>query len=140
MKHEFGVRAVLAVLVLILMVPVSLFAVRISSSEQEGALEKARTSIVEQVELRGTAQARFLESTHFALTAIAQAAAIREPNVNTCSEFLRGIDDQFPNYADLAFADVDGNLICRSDSDHRKISVADRTILPRCGTRAPNSA
>ena len=125
-KHELGVRAVLAVLVLILMAPISLFAVRISSSEQEGALEKARTSLVQQVELRGTAQARILESTRFALTAIAQAAAIREPSANTCNEFLRGIDEQFPNYADLGFADAQGNLVCRSDSDHRKISVADR--------------
>ena len=91
MKHEFGVRSIVAVLVLILMAPISLVAIRISSSEQEDALEKAGTSLVKQVELRATAQARFLEGMHFALTAIAQAAAIRDPNANTCSEFLRGI-------------------------------------------------
>ncbi|MHB1122084.1 MAG: ATP-binding protein [Ramlibacter sp.] len=125
-KYEIGMRAVLAVLVLTLMAPVSLLAIRISSSDREGALEKARASLLKRVELRGTAQARFFESTHFALTAIAQAVATREPNVTTCREFLRRIDEQFPNYADLGFADRDGNLVCRSDSDHGKISVADR--------------
>jgi hypothetical protein len=126
MKHEFGVRSVLAVLVLTLMAPISLVAIRISSSEQEDALEQARRNLVKQVELRGAAQARFLESVRFALTAIAQAAAIREPNADACSEFLRGIDEQFPDHADLGFADAQGNLVCRSDSDQRKLSVADR--------------
>lgn len=128
-KHEFGVRAILAVLVLILMAPASLVAIRISSSEQEDALEKTRTSLVEQVELRGTAQARFLESTHFALAGIAQAAAIREPDTNTCSELLRRVDDQFPNYMHLGFADAQGNLECRSDSGTEPVSVADRPFF-----------
>lgn len=128
-KHEFGVRAVLAVLVLILMAPVSLFAVRVSNSEQESALEKAQMSLVEQVELRGAVQARFLEGTHFALTGIAQSAAIREPDTNTCSALLRRIADQFPSYMYLGFADAQGNLTCRSDSGTEPVSIADRPFF-----------
>lgn len=128
-RYTFGVRATLILLVVISMAPVFFVVVQTSISEQDGALEKARASLRNQVQLRADSQEQLFEGVRHMLTAIAHSMPTRNKNPEKCNEYLRDINEYFPHYAHLGFADAAGNLVCRSAADRSVIHVADRTYF-----------
>ena len=126
MKHTFGVRPILILLVLISMVPVFVAIVQTSISEQDRAIEKATTSLRIQTQLRANSQEEMLEGVRHMLMVIAHAPAIRNPEPEACSEYLRDLNEHFPQYANFGFADPFGNTVCRSARDRRTIYLGDR--------------
>ena len=126
MKNTFGVRPILILLVLISMVPVFVAIVQTSISEQDRAIEKAMTGLRIQTQLRANSQEEMLEGVRHMLTVIAHAPAIRNSQPEPCSQYLRDLNEHFPQYANLGFADIQGNATCRSAPDRRPVYLGDR--------------
>lgn len=60
------------------------------------------------------------------LNVIASAPVVLSGNMEACDEFLARVNETTPELSDLAVADADGNVVCRSSTIRAKISVADR--------------
>lgn len=126
MKFTFGVRATLVLLVLISVAPVLFVIVRTSLAEQDSALEKARIELRTHAQLRANAQEQLLEGVRHMLKAISHASPIRHDNTEQCNDYLRKLNQYFPHYSHLGFADRQGNLVCRSAPDRTAVYIGDR--------------
>lgn len=125
-RTVLGVRATLVTLVFVLTVPILCLLVHTSIVEQQSALETARLRLRTQTQLRAENQERLLEGVHHMLKVISHAAPLRNPVTPECSRYLRELHGFFPRYAHLAFADPQGNLVCRSTTGPGPIYVGDR--------------
>jgi len=129
MKTFFGVRAILMLLVLISMAPIFAVVIWTSAAEQGDAESDARRDLRAQVRLRAKAQEQMLHGTYQMLNAIAHAVAPGAENNERCDEYLRRLQEHFPNYAHLAFADLQGQIVCRAAADRRPVNIADRSYF-----------
>lgn len=126
LQNSFGVRTVLIVLVVVAMAPIFFVVVRTSVAERSSALEKATITLRNRVQLIANTQHQLFEGTRHMLTAVAYGGPMRNAALDTCSEYLRGVNGHFPQYANLGYADIKGKLVCRSISDGRPLYVGDR--------------
>jgi len=129
MKTFFGVRAILILLVLISMAPIFAVVIWASAAEQGDAESDARKDLRAQVRLRAKAQEQMLHGTHQMLNAIAHAVAPGAEYNERCNEYQRRLQEHFPNYAHLAFADLQGQIVCRAAADRRPVNIADRSYF-----------
>jgi len=129
MKTFFGVRAILILLVLISMAPIFAVVIWASAAEQADAMSDARKDLRAQVRLRAKAQEQMLHGTHQMLNAIAHAVAPGAEDSDGCDEHLQRLQRHFPSYGHLAFADLKGQIACRSAADRRPVFVGDRSYF-----------
>lgn len=126
MRCALRVRAVLVVPVLIALTPVFAILIQLSLSEQAGALEQARTSLRNQVQLMANGQQALLDGARDMLAPLGHAAFTRSGKPEACNAYLREVNELFPRYSHLGFADADGNVVCRSSTNLRPLNVGDR--------------
>ncbi|HXE51016.1 MAG TPA: ATP-binding protein [Ramlibacter sp.] len=126
MNYRLGVRATLVLLVLVFVIPILGLVVQTSISEQQSALEKARILLRLQAQLRADNQERLFEGVRHMLKVISSSRRLLNPVAEECSEYFRELKSFFPRYANLSFADAQGNMVCRSTSAEGPIYIGDR--------------
>ncbi|HKB55030.1 MAG TPA: PAS domain S-box protein, partial [Ramlibacter sp.] len=129
MRWSFGIRGTLVLLVVVCMAPVFVAAIYGSMQEQADSLRQARLDLRRVTELRAASQRQLLDSVRHMLIAVAHTAVTVLDRQPDCDRFLQGINEHFREYVDIAFADAQGNLSCRSVNVPTPISVADRAYF-----------
>ncbi|HEX2228799.1 MAG TPA: GAF domain-containing protein, partial [Candidatus Binatia bacterium] len=97
---------------LILMAVIPSFGVILYSATQHRELTagQAQRNTLAAARAIAAEQERFLENAHQFLVMLARVPQIRDTSKTACGKFLAGLLE--PIYADLALADVEGNLLC----------------------------
>jgi PAS domain S-box-containing protein len=125
-KPPWGVRAILILLVLVAVAPIFALVIHTSGLEQRHAIAQAKQELRSQVQLRARAQEQLIHGVRQMLTALAYGAPGAADSGPDCDARLRRVHQHFPTYAHLAFADLQGNIACRSASDQRPTYIGDR--------------
>lgn len=126
MRRALRVRTVLVIPVLIAVASMFAILIQLSLAEQADALDRARTSLRDHVQLMANDQQALLDSARDMLTPLGRAVFTRRAKPETCNTYLREVNELFPRYSHLGFAKADGNVVCRSSTNLKPLNVGDR--------------
>jgi PAS domain-containing protein len=130
LKHPFGLRAALIVLVLIAIAPVFAIVVRSSVSEQHAQLERAQASLRSVVELATAHQERRVDGAREMLAAIANSPGLAGDKWSGCAAYMKRLQANAPiDYGTFGVLDAQGNLACRSEPPRVAVNSADRQFF-----------
>jgi len=125
-KPPLGVRAILILLVLVAVAPIFALVLHTSALEQRHAIAQAKQELGSQVQLRAAAQEQLVYGVRQMLTALAYGAPSAADSGPDCDARMRRVHQHFPSFGHLAFADLQGNIACRSAPDQRPTYIGDR--------------
>lgn len=111
MRRALRVRTVLVIPVLIAVASMFAILIQLSLAEQADALDRARTSLRDHVQLMANDQQALLDSARDMLTPLGRAVFTRRAKPETCNTYLREVNELFPRYSHLGFAKADGNVV-----------------------------
>ena len=130
MIRTFGLRAALALLVLIAIAPVFGVVVQASLAEQRGRVERAEASLRAVVELGAAQQERFIDGARQLLAAIAYSPPVYGDDVQACAAYMRRLQQQYTDaYGTFGLLDAQGGLTCRASPPPAPVNSKDRMFF-----------
>lgn len=126
-----SLRARLIALVMLAMLPVFgliLFSTTHQIEERKGQVKE---NLVQLARLVAASQEQSYEGARQLLISLSLSPPVRDGNAENCSIYLSNLIPQYPVYALLAVADMNGSITCSSQPLKSPINVADRTYFRR---------
>ncbi|HSV35170.1 MAG TPA: PAS domain S-box protein [Ramlibacter sp.] len=132
MKRAFGLRAALAVLVLIAIAPVFGVVVQASLSEQQGRLARAQASLAAVVDMGAAHQERLIEGARQMLVAISISPPVYGDDLPACVSYMKKLQSLHPEaYGTFGLLDARGDLACRAVPPSAPVNSSDRLFFRR---------
>jgi PAS domain S-box-containing protein len=129
-SRPFGLRAALAVLVLIAIAPVFGVVVQASLAEQRGRVQRAEEGLRSVVELGAAQQERLIDGARQMLTAIAHSPPVFGADAQACIAYMRKLQSQYPvDYGTFGLLDAQGGLACRATPPANPVNSSDRLFF-----------
>jgi HD-GYP domain-containing protein (c-di-GMP phosphodiesterase class II) len=121
----------LVVLLLVAIVPV--FGLLLSSTQQQKELRQVqvKNNLMQQARLMAAYQEQKYEGARQLLLALSITPQVRQGDAKTCSDFLAKIMEQNTDYALIAVADLNGDVICSALPFEQPVNIGDRAYFQR---------
>ncbi|HSI52895.1 MAG TPA: PAS domain S-box protein [Ramlibacter sp.] len=130
MLRSFGLRAALALLVLIAIAPVFVVVLQASIAEQDGRVGRAEASMRSMVDLAAAQQEHQIDGARQMLSAIANAPPVYQDDAQACTSYLKKLQSQYPPaFGTFGVLDGQGRLTCRATSPSTPVNSSDRLFF-----------
>ncbi len=118
-------------LVILLLLPALVFTLRMRSATRAEAESAARDSVLRTVRLAADRQQRLLESTRQILFALCRMPAFQSGDVEACSRVCADLIQQYPRYANLGIASLNGRIAASGLPVRDTVDVSGRSWFLR---------
>jgi signal transduction histidine kinase len=112
--------------ILLALVPVSALMVITDWEQRRITAAGVQADALRVARLAAAEQERFVAATHQLLFTLAHLPQVSADAPATCSSFLADLQRQFPLYANLGAASLDGEVFCSAVPMGRSVNIADR--------------
>jgi PAS domain S-box-containing protein len=124
-------RARLALLVLLALLPAFGLQVATSFERQRNARERAEASLLQVAQLIAGTQRERIESTREVLVTLSHMPELKGDSAQACHERLAMMYEFYPHYTGLAVFGLDGNNICARSAVSTTVNLSDRLYFQR---------
>ncbi|WP_255368656.1 PAS domain S-box protein [Polaromonas sp. OV174] len=124
-----GLRSRLVLLVLLALLPVFGLLAYSAAQSRQAALQMAQSSLQSQVLLVAAHQQRLVEKTYELLNGIASAPHIKRLAPALCTQHLKNLHAEHPEFTNLGVARLDGRLVCDAREMPKNTQIRDRAYF-----------
>ena len=93
-------------------------------SERRLTYEAANSGRIATLEMN-----RIIGGVETVLRAVSTTRVVRDGDVQACNDYLSRVTETTPELSDMAIADAQGNVVCRSGTSRAAINVSDRNYF-----------
>ena len=125
-----GLQGHLGLILLVALLPVLGFVIYTSIKQQDERVQQVGSSLQSVAQLSALGAERTVEGAKQLLGVISSGPSLKSSGLNAlCVEFLNNIRIAYPNYANVGFVDVEGNLQCDAVPRDPPLNFADRAYF-----------
>ena len=130
--RTIGMHSRLVVMLIVAFLPVFAFVIYALAKDQDERLLLAGSNLRSVAQLSALGTERTVEGARQLLGVVTSGPSLKSTGLTSlCTEFLGNIRSTYPNYANVGFLDVEGNVLCDSMRQASKENAADRTYFQR---------
>lgn len=126
-----SLRVRLLLLVLLAVLPTLLLILATNLEERRTAVQRVREDTVRVLHLTTSQHERFIEGARQLLVALAQLPVVRDRNESACSSLFGDFLKQYPFYANLGAANLEGNVFCSGLRLAQPLNLAEHAFFQR---------
>lgn len=125
-----GLQGRLGLTLLVALLPVLGFVIYTSVKQQDERVQQVGSSLQSVAQLSALGAERTVEGARQLLGVISSGPSLKSAGLSTlCVEFLSNIRIAYPNYTNVGFLDVNGNLQCDAVPSDPPLNFADRAYF-----------
>ncbi len=129
--HFPRLRTIWLLLMILLLLPSLVFTIRMRSVTRDEAEAAARDDVMRVVRIAAERHQRMIESTQQVLFMMGRLPAFKSGDLEACSRLAADLIRQYPRYANLGLANLDGTIAASGISLQHEVNVWERSWFAR---------